>query len=304
MPIQSVSSPADLTSWDPDQEGAQPFYFELFGETEPLLDGSFAELATAPTTVGAPIAPRSSVYEYWWTIGHEGRPPGASGSRLKHWTGRATRDWIWDRLDDHAAAVSVFFPIDCGWRVNEVAAAVKYMSPVPHDPTLAERASGALTTVEPLLQDASKLVSLVQPAVGGVASKAAQTLDVLAQMKINQVPQVGGYAWGVSKVTTVSESGGVSHGIRWTLPKLMFHELGGRITGTVAVSFVPVTPQGTPAAGPRAGSIRAHASISPHGQQHIWVPGRSRFIELEVTPVPSSGAPLAPEPDLAKKSGQ
>jgi len=67
----------------------------------------------------------------------------------------------------------------------------------------------AQTTVEPLLQDASQLVSLVQPAIGGVASKAAQTLDVLAQMKINQVPQVGGYAWGVSKVTTVSESCGL-----------------------------------------------------------------------------------------------
>ena len=43
---------------------------------------------------------------------------------------------------------------------------------------------------------------------------------------------------------------------------------------------------------PRAGSIRAHASISPHGEQQIWVPGRSSFIELEVTPVPSSGRPV------------
>jgi hypothetical protein len=76
----------------------------------------------------------------------------------------------------------------------------------------------------------------VQPAVGGVASKAAQTLDVLAQMKINQVPQVGGYAWAVSKVTTVSKSGGVAHGIHWTLPKLTeisrFRSMGsGEISG-------------------------------------------------------------------------
>jgi hypothetical protein len=219
MAIESVSSPLDVRLWNPDEPDAKPFYFELLGETRPLLDGSFAELATAPTAHGMPGAPQSSVYEYWWTIGHEGRPPGASGSRLKRWTGRARRDWIWDRLEDRAAAVSVFFPTDGGWRVSEVAATVKYMSPVPHDPTLAERASGAVTTVEPLLQDASKLVSLVQPAAGGVASKAAQTLDVLAQMKINQVPQVGGYAWAVSKVTTVSESGGVAYGVRWTLPR-------------------------------------------------------------------------------------
>jgi hypothetical protein len=32
------------------QGWAKPFYFELFGETEPLLDSSFAELATAATT--------------------------------------------------------------------------------------------------------------------------------------------------------------------------------------------------------------------------------------------------------------
>lgn len=82
MPIQSVSPPPDLKLWDPDKEGAKPFYFELFGETEPLLDGSFAELATAATIGGAPTAPRVPVYEYWWTIGHEGRPPRASGSRL------------------------------------------------------------------------------------------------------------------------------------------------------------------------------------------------------------------------------
>ncbi|MGC9222157.1 MAG: hypothetical protein ACP5H2_12600 [Solirubrobacteraceae bacterium] len=294
MAIKSVSSPVDVRAWDPDKPESKPFYFELLGETEPLLDGSFAELAIAPATDELAGAPRSSVYEYWWTIGHEGRPPGASGSRFRRWTGRAQGDWIWDRLDDHAAAVSVFFPTDGGWRANEVAAAVKYMSPVPHDPTFAERASGAMTTVEPLLQDAGKLVSLVQPAVGGVASKAAQTLDVLAQMKINQVPQVGGYAGAVSKVTTVSESGGVAYGVRWTLPKLMFRELGSRITGTVAVSFVPVTRQGDAAQPPQTGHIRAHASISPRGEPPIWVPSQSGFLALEVTPkLPASREPAS-----------
>lgn len=288
--IQCVSSPADLKLWDPDQAGAKPFYFELFGETEPVLDGNFAELAKASTSGGTPAAPRSSVYEYWWTIGHEGRPPGASGSRFRRWGGRAKRDWVWDRLEDMLPPFTCSSRLTRGWRVNEVAAAVKYMSPVPHDPTLTERASGALTTVEPLLQDASKLVGLVQPAVGGIASKAAQTLDVLAQMKINQVPQVGGYAWAVSKVTTVSKSSGVAQGIRWTLPKLMFRELGGRITGTVAVSFVPVTRQGYPEQKTRTGQIRAHASIAPRGEPEIWVPSRSTFIELTVTPVDGASA--------------
>lgn len=285
MPIETVSHPPDLSRWNADDAGAAPFYLELLGETSPVLDGSFAQLATADVPEGHPAAPRASVYEYWWTIGHEGRPTGASGSRLKRGLGLATEDWIWDRLEDHAGAVSVFFPTEHGWRVNEVAAAVKYMSPVPHDPTLAERASGALTTVEPLLEDASKLVGLVQPAVGGVASKAAQSLDVLAQMKINQIPQVGGYTWAVSKVTTVSKSGGVSQGVRWTLPKLMFEELGGRVTGSIAVSFVPVTQQGADHKEPEPGMIRAHASIKPHGAEAIWVPSQSSFIELAVSPI-------------------
>ncbi len=283
MGIETVSHPVDLASWSADQEGSKPFYLELLGETSPVLDGSFAQLAESKAD-GHQTAPQASVYEYWWTIGHEGRPAGASGSRLKQRIGLATEDWIWDRLEDQAGSVTVFFPTDQGWRVNEVAAAVKYMSPVPHDPTLTERASGALTTVEPLLEDASKLVGLVQPAIGGVASKAAQTLDVLAQMKINQIPQVGGYTWAVSKVTTVSKSGGVSQGVRWTLPKRMFEELGGRITGSIAVSFVPVTRQGDEPKEPQPGVIRAHASINPHGADAIWVPTEETFIELRVTP--------------------
>jgi hypothetical protein len=64
-------------------------------------------------------------------------------------------------------------------------------------------------------------------------------------MKINQVHQVGDYAAGVSKVTTVSRTGGVSQDIRWTLPKLMFEELGGPSDRSVAASFIPLTRQGT-----------------------------------------------------------
>lgn len=285
MPIESVSHPADLATWDPESAHCAPFYLELLGETSPLVDGSFAQLATADTLSGQPGAPQASVYEYWWTIGHKGRPTGASGLRRDRWTGRAREDWIWDRLQkDHAASVMVFFSADCGWRTNEVAAAVKYMSPVPHDPTVAERASSALTTVEPLLEDASKLVGLVQPAVGGVASKAAQSLDVLAQMKINQVPQVGGYAWAVSKITTISEREGVSFGVLWTLPGLMFKELGSRITGSLAVSFVPVSPQGQEAT-VKPGNVRAHAAIHPRGGDQIWVPSQATFIELDLSPI-------------------
>jgi hypothetical protein len=33
-------NPPDLKLWDPGKEAAKPFYFELLGETEPLLDAA------------------------------------------------------------------------------------------------------------------------------------------------------------------------------------------------------------------------------------------------------------------------
>lgn len=45
-----------------------------------------------------------------------------------------------------------------------------------------------------------------------------QTLDVLAEMKINQASLVGGYPGEVCKVTTVSQTGGLSQDTRWTFP--------------------------------------------------------------------------------------
>jgi len=43
-----------------------------------------------------------------------------------------------------------------------------------------------------------------------------------------------------AKVTFGSpEHGGVMQGVVWTLPKSMFAELGGRLTGGLAVSFLP-----------------------------------------------------------------
>jgi hypothetical protein len=72
--IETVSYPEDLSSWDPD---AQPFYLELFGETSPKMDLSYAEVL--PSGSGADGQPQTAaptpIYEYWWTIGHPGYPP-------------------------------------------------------------------------------------------------------------------------------------------------------------------------------------------------------------------------------------
>jgi hypothetical protein len=67
--------------------------------------------------------------------------------------GRAkNRDWIWDRLDDHAAAVLVFFPTDGGWRVNEVAATIK-------SPQRCSRATSSASETEAVSHEWDEVVS-------------------------------------------------------------------------------------------------------------------------------------------------
>jgi hypothetical protein len=73
--IESASHPEDLTQWD-GKDDATPFYFEVFGETSPLLDTTYAEIVPAgPTDGGTQTTQSAPVYEYWWTIGHPGHRP-------------------------------------------------------------------------------------------------------------------------------------------------------------------------------------------------------------------------------------
>jgi hypothetical protein len=78
-------------------------------------------------------------------------------------------------------------------------------------------------------------------------------------------------------------------GVVWTLPKSMFAELGGRLTGSVAVSFIPDHEQtadlvATEAAQPEQQALLAHAVIyGPDGDEH-WAPSKTSFIRLAVKP--------------------
>jgi len=82
MPIEVASHPEDLTTWEPE---ATPFYLEVFGETSPQIDPSYAEVIPAHTSTDATPtqATDAPVYEYWWTIGHPGLPHNRPGG----WTG-------------------------------------------------------------------------------------------------------------------------------------------------------------------------------------------------------------------------
>jgi hypothetical protein len=79
-------------------------------------------------------------------------------------------------------------------------------------------------------------------------------------------------------------------GVMWTLPKKMFSELGGRLTGSLALSFIPghIQQGGTVASKaedfpPQPKAILAHAVV--YGpRDEIWAPGQREFIRLQVAP--------------------
>lgn len=130
--IAVASYPADLSSWN---QADDPYYLEVYGEAEPALDMTHAEVlppggSTAQTTAATPI------YEYWWTIGHGGTKP-----EHRHLFESRKRLDLWHRLENIAARIYLYFPIAGGWRVQELAASAKYLAPVAHQSRL-DRKSG------------------------------------------------------------------------------------------------------------------------------------------------------------------
>ncbi len=178
--IEVVSWPKLSDEWDDENTP----YFELYGETAPLVDLNYAHVLPVGPADGSPentaVVP---IYEYWWTIGH-------SGARYlaKYWS----------QLRDPAATISLYFPLDKGWRIQECAATVKYLSPVQEQASWWSKAAEGWKRAAPLLNDMSTIANFVPvPAFKGAAS----TLAAIARLQINSVPQVEGFEWSVSKIT-------------------------------------------------------------------------------------------------------
>jgi hypothetical protein len=288
MTIESISHPADLSQWQGESED-DPFYLEVFGETSPVIDTTYAEVIPAGVPEGAAQSTQPTpVYEYWWTIGHPGHSPEHSGF-LEHIKG--PKD-LWSRLPDPAARVYLFFPLGGGWRVKELAATVKYMSPVAHEHSFWEKAAQDWQTVQPLVDDASKLATAAGPIAGAAATGSANVLGALAQLKLSSVPPIKGFEWSAGKVTFGNREHGVKQGVMWTLPASMFRELGGRLTGSLAVSFIPDRRQSPGVAvdaappQPQQLDMLAHAVVySPDGHEHDhWAPAKSKFAHLRLAP--------------------
>jgi hypothetical protein len=76
---------------------------------------------------------------------------------------------------------------------------------------------------------------------GPIRGRRRADLATLSKLQFGSVPTgKGGYDWYVEKVSTgYSKARGVMQGVMWILPWDMFEDLGSRITGSLAVSFVP-----------------------------------------------------------------
>jgi hypothetical protein len=72
-------------------------------------------------------------------------------------------------------------------------------------------------------------------------------------------------------------------GVVWAIPKEMFERLGGRLTGSLAVSFIPTAAGDATAWEPMALPMLAHAVVYAEGE-HSWVPAQNKFVELTLSP--------------------
>jgi hypothetical protein len=125
------------------------------------------------------------------------------------------------------------------------------------------------------------------PAAGGIGT----VLSTIAKLQLTSVPRVPRFKWSVGRVTFVPRRRGLHgamQGVVWTLPSAMFVELSGRLTGSLAISFIRAQTQRPHQAAEEAPvfarlPILAHAMVNgPDGE--VWVSAQGNFLRLEVSP--------------------
>ena len=268
--------------------GERPFhYFEMFGETSPLITPGYTKLLLPEENEGPKHSTNlAPLYEYYWSLGYL-EPDGPE----KKWG----QD-LWRRMHrETAAEVYLYFPTTGGWWIQELLATVKYLVPGREHAAVLQNASHLFATAQPIVEDVSKLARVGSglPGVGPIAASSAVLLDVIAKLKITSVPPVKQYRWSVQKVADYIPGEGVVHGVRWTIPTRLFQEFGSRLTGSIAVSIIPATP------GPSASEfdhiqltskpIRAKALIRRYpgpqkGDLHLPNEGSDKYLELGIEP--------------------
>lgn len=283
--ITVASFPPDLEAWN---QNEHPYYLEVFGEAEPVLDPSHGQVIPAggakAAEAGAP-----AVYEYWWTIGHGGTKP-----EHRHLFENREKLDLWHRLDKVAARIYLYFPISGGWRIQELAASAKYLRPVQHQSEWTQKAAAEWQRMQPILAGAGQAAGALTavPGVGIAAASLAPALTAVSKLQLGAVPQdVKGFDWYVEKVTVPAARGhGVMQGVMWAIPKEMFEMLGGRLNGSLAVTFFPTATASQQSPELRALPLLAHAAVYSAGTA-TWVPARNKFLEMPLTPRQPASSP-------------
>jgi hypothetical protein len=288
-------------TFDIESNRTSSYYLELVGGTRPVLAKDYAQVLPVGPADGTPqTAQTTPIYEYWWTIGHE---LDIYYEHTLNLFGRGPKELhgFWDSLgevDGAAARVYFFFPVQANWRIKELTATLKYLSPAPEQHNVLHDILAHWQHVTPLLQDASDVVKLIPtPATAA----AAEGLAALAKLQLNSVPPSQDINWSATKVTHGTPPDKVMQGVVWNLPQSVFTRLGSRITGSLALSFIPAHMQEPGVARiepakPEAAAIQAHAVVYGSGNRKLWAPGpgTDNWINLMVEPVdpslPTAGA--------------
>jgi hypothetical protein len=228
------------------QDSKQPHtdWFELYGETEPILS-SDAHAATG------------ALYEYCWALGYSEKL--FTKLHKVGWLQQLRRRLPLRRRDDGkspphwsaypAAHVFLYFPADCDWRVSEIVATIKHLSPVQQERNWREEFAKDFTAIEPVIGAAGKVAADAtgMPELGSVA-------EAISRLKLTSVPQTTGAMWFVRRVDDI-QSERLFYGIEWELSLGLLEQLGNRVTGGLLVSFTGVQP------GVKEGELVARAEM-------------------------------------------
>lgn len=291
--------------WPPDigklsYEEDSSFYFEVFGEVNPRIAPEYAQVPLPEEDAGLKqcinFAPQ---YEYYWSLGFvdlDGKcGPGTWGGELAQ----------------TAAEVYLYFPTTGGWRVEEMLATIKYLCPSREHLSHLQGAAEMFSAAKPIVEDASKLASVgsMLPGVAPIVASSAVLINVIARLKITSVAPTNDYVWFVQKVVSVQKDG-LLQGVKWSISKKLFVELGSRLTGSIAVNIIPSRLQSSSRRSEdEAGDlqlkplpVRAAAVMYLHPQrfgkdERIPLPSEG-FLELEIEP-----RPLGIRPDRGLSTG-
>jgi hypothetical protein len=274
--IEYVMWPPNIAKLTPEEDYS--FYFEVFGEASPRIAAEYTQAPLPEEDAGLKqcinFAP---LYEYYWSLGFvdlDGKcGPGTWGGELAQ----------------TAAEVYFYFPTTGGWRTEELVATIKYLCPSKEHITHLQDAANMFASAQPIVEDVSKLASIgsMLPGVGPIAASSAVLLNAIARLKITSVAPTSDYVWSVQKVASVQKDG-LLQGVKWSISKKLFLELGSRLTGSIAVSIIPSRLQSSSEkSGEEPGDVqlrqlpvRAAAVMYLHPQ---------RFGEDERVPLPSEG---------------